>query len=725
MKQHELTLLLCLIWALTLLYGEMFAFWVPPLLTCSWPHLLHTSSSTTGQTDSGNYQADYVKVAVIADPQLMDKTSLRLPAKSLALELVEFYTDLNMRRSFFASILPFKPEVILFLGDYFDGGPYLSDEEWQESFSRFRHIFGLNAQRKYTDMQVYYIPGNHDIGYESLHSLKPEQVNGRLTEGKPEGSIVLNSVVKWRMAAVTALWRRDGVTEDGGQGGYGGGFGFGPGFGSGLGFLFFFPLFPSATLASRFTSSSSTAFPSASCFTLSPSSPPTLPAAVTSDSATATSSDRRRRVFCCLLHHLLLSIAFFKSSTMSGDGESNNQSNTQRLAGREPPLILFILKELILHGSTIIQRYEETFGTRNYRFTVGNVDFIAVDAQTLDGSLYEIFILFFDKNFFFKRAITAELIIILLDDVVRPKVLLTHIPLYRPDDTYCGPDRSSPIINQRVHHTVNGNTNHISYQNYVSEESSKYLLDTINPKLILSGHDHDQCTVNHQSKYGSVIEHTIGTISWQQGNLYPSFMLLSVDYSIHPNSSIPEEKALLTHLCYLPMQTHIYIWYIVLFILTLLAALFWPTSGTSFWHQCCGVVGYCKQLITYIFSRSETKDKDEDANYEYEMMWDAEGTMHLVKKPLNVSTVKSNDRSLGERGNVVMRAAARKNTAQEGDLSVNVDMDSAARMPTRTGKSKTKIIIQRLIRTLRMLTVIAAVNVPLYMMLLFKDWIDK
>lgn len=83
------------------------------------------------------------------------------------------------------------------------------------------------------------------------------------------------------------------------------------------------------------------------------------------------------------------------------------------------------------------------------------------------------------------------------------------------------------------------------------------------------------------------------------------------------------------------------------------------------------------------------------------------------------------------RGNVVMRAAARKTTAQEGEHSVNVDMasgtalDPIGRIPPRTGKSKTKVIIQRLIRTLRMFTVIAAVNVPLYMMLLFKDWIDK
>lgn len=59
----------------------------------------------------------------------MDKTSLSLALKSLALEMAQFYTDLYMRRAFLSSILPFKPDVILYLGDFFDGGPYLSDEE--------------------------------------------------------------------------------------------------------------------------------------------------------------------------------------------------------------------------------------------------------------------------------------------------------------------------------------------------------------------------------------------------------------------------------------------------------------------------------------------------------------------------------------------------------------------------------------------------------------------
>ena len=59
----------------------------------------------------------------------MDKTSIGLPPKSFLLETAKFYADLYMRRAFFASILPFKPNVVLFLGDYFDGGPFLSDEE--------------------------------------------------------------------------------------------------------------------------------------------------------------------------------------------------------------------------------------------------------------------------------------------------------------------------------------------------------------------------------------------------------------------------------------------------------------------------------------------------------------------------------------------------------------------------------------------------------------------
>lgn len=86
-----------------------------------------------------------------------------------------------------------------------------------------------------------------------------------------------------------------------------------------------------------------------------------------------------------------------------------------------------------------------------------------------------------------------------------------------------------------------------------------------------------------------------------------------------------------TRSCYLIFR------YLILFLFTILALLLWPTSNTSFWHQLSGLPGYGKQLLSSLFSA--TKEKNEDLNCEYEMMWDAEGSMHLVKKNLNTPIV--------------------------------------------------------------------------------------
>lgn len=80
------------------------------------------------------------------------------------------------------------------------------------------------------------------------------------------------------------------------------------------------------------------------------------------------------------------------------------------------------------------------------------------------------------------------------------------------------------------------------------------------------------------------------------------------------------------------------------------------------------------------------------------------------------------------RGNAVIRPTAKKHPSQDIEVPMNtdsiMDVDSTWTVPARTSKSKTKIVIQRFVRTFRMLTIIAAVNLPLYVMLLFKDWID-
>uniref|UniRef100_A0A6N2KIX6 Calcineurin-like phosphoesterase domain-containing protein n=1 Tax=Salix viminalis TaxID=40686 RepID=A0A6N2KIX6_SALVM len=505
MKQrHKLTLVLCGIWVFTLLYGEMFAFWLPFQSSCSWPHLSSPPTSTINGIQS---PSDYVKVAVVADQQLMDKTSIGLSPKSFLLETVMFYTDLYMRRAFFASILPFKPDVVLFLGDYFDGGAFLSDEEWQESLHRFKHIFGLNDDGILRNIKVYFIPGNHDVGYASISS----------------------------------------------------------------------------------------------------------------------------------------------------------------------------------HNPKVIERYEGEFGIRNRRFTIGKVEFVAVDSQAIDGRL--------QGNL---ASVSWEFIKnVSIDVQLLPRVLLSHIPLYRRDYTYCGPHRSSPIINQRI--TYSAHNHEIVYQNYLTEESSNQLLDMIKPALVLSGHDHDQCTVTHESKFGPVKEHTVGTLSWQMGNLYPSFMLLSASNSASSNISAPE-AAVMTQL------------YLSLFAVTLLTLLFWPTSGVDFGHHSSDLMASIR-LYSSMFKG--TKEKSEDEDCEYEMMWDAEGSMHLVKKARVTPLLRPSDKSSVERGNAVMRPAARKNDPQEMEVSMNIDINADTgfdKLTHRTSKSKTKIIIHRLVMTFQMVTVIAVVD---------------
>lgn len=303
-------------------------------------------------------------------------------------------------------------------------------------------------------------------------------------------------------------------------------------------------------------------------------------------------------------------------------------------------------------------------------------------------------------------------------DRLNPRVLLTHIPLYRPDRTPCGPYRSSGVINQKISYDYARQG--IKYQNYLSKETSSQLLDLIRPILVLSGHDHDQCTVNHSTPVGTVPEHTLGTISWQQGNLYPSFMLLTVT---HPSNLTSSKPAIATHLCFLPMQTHIYIWYLCQFVVTLLLLIIWPANGFGCW-------GWFKQSLSTIGSGITSKVKDEEEDCEYDMIWDAEGSMHLVKKATRQVPVTKTDVGSTGRGNVTSRVAAKKHIVQESEESVSLEMDADLKSDksgkvTRLSKSKAMKLIQRVIRVFRLIIVIAAVNVPLYMMLLFKDWIDR
>lgn len=73
--------------------------------------------------------------------------------------------------------------------------------------------------------------------------------------------------------------------------------------------------------------------------------------------------------------------------------------------------------------------------------------------------------------------------------------------------------------------------------------------------------------------------------------------------------------------------------YICQFVVTILLLTFWPTNGLSSVPYVNTFVSFMRSVGAELFSRTKEKDDEEDG--EYEMVWDAEGSMHLVKKAVS------------------------------------------------------------------------------------------
>jgi hypothetical protein len=63
--------------------------------------------------------------------------------------------------------------------------------------------------------------------------------------------------------------------------------------------------------------------------------------------------------------------------------------------------LLFEYHSILLTFVQVVDRYEGEFGIRNHRFTIGKVEFVAVDSQTLDGKIKKPFTLHHEKTFAF------------------------------------------------------------------------------------------------------------------------------------------------------------------------------------------------------------------------------------------------------------------------------------------------------------------------------------
>ncbi|KAI9866657.1 MAG: hypothetical protein M1813_001209 [Trichoglossum hirsutum] len=170
-----------------------------------------------------------------------------------------------------------------------------------------------------------------------------------------------------------------------------------------------------------------------------------------------------------------------------------------------------------------------------------------------------------------------------------PTILLTHVPLYRPDGTPCGSLREhwppSPPPKGQNEPLEYDERNAIpvrygyQYQNVLAPQTSKDLVEKVgNVGYVFSGDDHDYCEVLHKrytgsSLTGAIREITVKSISWAMGVRKPGFLLVSlwnpVDGDGNPLSTEgwggePGRKTLETHLCLMPDQLAIFTRYAIL-----------------------------------------------------------------------------------------------------------------------------------------------------------------
>jgi ethanolamine phosphate phosphodiesterase len=151
-----------------------------------------------------------------------------------------------------------------------------------------------------------------------------------------------------------------------------------------------------------------------------------------------------------------------------------------------------------------------------------------------------------------------------------PTIVLSHVPLYRPAGTPCGPLREGrPSISLTAGY---------QYQNALTPLISQDIIKHLVPEevvMIYSGDDHDYCEIEHNEFTGRIKEITVKSMSWAMGVRKPGVQLLSLWNPLDLESLVSDtplhtpKDTIQNRLCLLPDQLSIFIRYGQLLILTL------------------------------------------------------------------------------------------------------------------------------------------------------------
>jgi hypothetical protein len=151
-----------------------------------------------------------------------------------------------------------------------------------------------------------------------------------------------------------------------------------------------------------------------------------------------------------------------------------------------------------------------------------------------------------------------------------PTILLTHVPLFRPRDTDCGPlrERGKAI-------SISAG---FQYQNVLTPKISADIVSKLGAgevAQVYSGDDHDYCEIEHNEFTGRIKEITVKSMSWAMGVRKPGFLAVSLwnPVDLHkPRDAVDNampKGTIQNHLCVLPDQLSIFIRYAQLLGVTL------------------------------------------------------------------------------------------------------------------------------------------------------------
>ncbi|KAJ2716495.1 hypothetical protein H4R19_000610 [Coemansia spiralis] len=207
-------------------------------------------------------------------------------------------------------------------------------------------------------------------------------------------------------------------------------------------------------------------------------------------------------------------------------------------------------------GNTVVEPALERFrwfvGPTNQVFEAGGHQIILLDTLTLESDRPHM------SNS--SRQLVERLERERTIGIRKPRVLFSHVPLWRPPGTPCGPLRQSrrELADGRGY----------QFRNLLFQNTTRWLLDAIEPDVVFSGDDHDTCIVEHTvSATGQrVAEHTVGAFGWACGVPIPSYALLT----LRPPTAGSSSASFDVQHCFLPNQLGIYKCYAAAFLVSLL-----------------------------------------------------------------------------------------------------------------------------------------------------------